>query len=190
MSTDCPGFLVWCLTINAILLSYANKLPLFLSKKKKVVFPSPYPSVSRLALLGEWTQVLAQYHASLFSSWWATAAEGQMASRLLSGPSLQSAKEQALLPSQPQTWPCNTCPSPSRQALLSCPAEQVSSRPSHPVHWAHSSYQEPHSQRVQFLTICSWSVHSLMGWVLGGETSGEPCSLSPQCNSGGVRGQC
>ena len=162
----------------------------FYQKKKKVVFPSPYPSVSRLALLGEWTQVLAQYHASLFSSWWATAAEGQMASRLLSGPSLQSAKEQALLPSQPQTWPCNTCPSPSIQALLSCPAEQVSSRPSHPVHWAHESYQEPHSQRVQFLTICSWSVHSLMGWVLGGETSGEPCSLSPQCNSGGVRGQC
>ena len=34
-----------------------NYLFFYPKKKKKVVFPSPYPSVRRLALLGEWTQV-------------------------------------------------------------------------------------------------------------------------------------
>ena len=34
LSTDCPGFLVWRLIVNAVLLSYANKPPLFLLKKK------------------------------------------------------------------------------------------------------------------------------------------------------------
>ena len=71
---------------------------------------------------------------------------------------------------------------------LSCPADQAGSRHSHPVHWGHQSHQAPQSRRVQLLTICSWSVHSLVGWVSGGEASGEPCSRSPQSNSGGVKG--
>ena len=143
MSTDCPGFLVWCLTINAVLLSYANKQPLFLSKKK-------WFFLHHIPVLMDWLYWVSRPRFWLSNMPPSSAAGGPLLLKAKWHPdcplALLCSQEKSRLCFLPSHRPGPATPAQVPHASpLSCPAEQVSSRPSHPVHWGHESHQEPHS---------------------------------------------